>query len=82
MLPLLFYSSVMMFNCLIWPIISLKTSMSKRLYEADETDDGAEAADVIFGKQEGFVYSAIFGDAEDAIIVLLTLHHTLDEDAL
>ena len=54
---------------------------SRGLNQADEADDGAEGADVVLGEGEWFV-TLVFGDAEDAVVVLFALLDVLDEDTL
>ena len=54
---------------------------SRGLNQADEADDGAEGADVVLGEGEWFV-TLVFGDAEDAVVVILALLDILDENTL
>lgn len=54
---------------------------SRGLNQADEADDGAEGADVVLGEGEWFV-TLVFGDAEDAVVVIFALLDILDENTL
>lgn len=51
------------------------------LNQADEADDGAEGADVVLGERKRLV-TLVFGDAEDAVVVVFALLDVLDEDTL
>lgn len=56
--------------------------VTRASYETDESDDGAQAADVVARKEERLMYGVVFGDTEDAVVVFVALLDTLDEDAL
>ena len=54
---------------------------SRGLNQADEADDGAEGADVVLGEGGWFV-TLVFGDTEDAVVVIFALLDILDENTL